>query len=425
VTLESSVNKIDFSVSKFTVTKLQTSEKREIAHFQYLGWPDEGFPNDLIVLLNFQSLIRRSLVPKTPILVHCRAGVGRTGMFIAIDSLIEYTEKHDTIDVYGLVKRLQYQRRHMIVNVEQYAFIHAAIALHLKVRNNCVPKSAFHENYHRLVGDTKLQDEFDMLTEFGIKQGNEDRTIALSQENRSKNRDLNIIPVDERRFRFLTGGVNNYINAIYVDGYERRNEYIVTQIPFSHTVQDFWRMVIESKAETVIYIVNMNQKPDMPGFLPILGHPISVNKHKAYLTYIDNPMGSSVDDGVTIITSTVLLDPTDSSDSNSVGTELSVYEVLAGIGQVLDPRIVQYLYKKIGPGRRTSKAPIIVACMNGALYSGQFVACSNLFDMLTAEQIVDIFQTAKDIRACRPQFINTLEEYKSLYDNVQVFIEQE
>ena len=79
------------------------------------SWPDHGVPEyaSPLMALHKQSINNWSL-SKGPILVHCSAGVGRTGTFIAIDLSMEQVKKEGVIDIAGIVNRLRQQRMKMV-----------------------------------------------------------------------------------------------------------------------------------------------------------------------------------------------------------------------------------------------------------------------------------------------------------------------
>lgn len=65
--------------------------------------------------------------PESPILVHCSAGVGRTGTFVAIDRLIYQIENENTVDVYGIVYDLRMHRPLMVQTEDQYVFLNQCV----------------------------------------------------------------------------------------------------------------------------------------------------------------------------------------------------------------------------------------------------------------------------------------------------------
>ena len=79
------------------------------------SWPDHGVPDYATSLLQLRKKALRSWNDgQNPILVHCSAGVGRTGTFIAIDMAIEQANKEGLIDIPGIVNRLRQQRMKMV-----------------------------------------------------------------------------------------------------------------------------------------------------------------------------------------------------------------------------------------------------------------------------------------------------------------------
>ena len=58
---------------------------RAISHFWYTGWPDHEAPTTAASVLDLLHRVRARAPPAAPVVVHCSAGIGRTGTFIAID----------------------------------------------------------------------------------------------------------------------------------------------------------------------------------------------------------------------------------------------------------------------------------------------------------------------------------------------------
>ena len=71
--------------------KFQTNERREVSHFQYVTWPDFGVPSSPNTFLNFLMAVRHSGVLEEdvgPAIIHCSAGIGRSGTFCLVDSCL-------------------------------------------------------------------------------------------------------------------------------------------------------------------------------------------------------------------------------------------------------------------------------------------------------------------------------------------------
>ncbi|NWJ04713.1 PTN9 phosphatase, partial [Crypturellus undulatus] len=132
---------------KKTVLELHSSESRErrlVSHFQYLSWPDYGVPSSAATLIDFLGAVKQqqrvaasALGPRfkghpggPPIVVHCSAGIGRTGTFCALDICLSQLQDVGTLDVQQTVARMRTQRAFSIQTPEQYHFCYAAILEH-------------------------------------------------------------------------------------------------------------------------------------------------------------------------------------------------------------------------------------------------------------------------------------------------------
>ena len=88
----------------------------DVTQLHFVAWPDHGVPDNCAVMLNFVRRVRK-LHPYSnpcPLLVHCSAGVGRTGTFIVLDSMLERMKTEDTLNIYDFVKHLRDQRVLMV-----------------------------------------------------------------------------------------------------------------------------------------------------------------------------------------------------------------------------------------------------------------------------------------------------------------------
>ena len=91
----------------------------EVTLFHYLAWPDHGVPTNAISMVNFIKRVRKGhpYNKQDTLLVHCSAGVGRTGTFITLDSMLERIKAENTINIYEFVSNLRKQRVLMVQTV--------------------------------------------------------------------------------------------------------------------------------------------------------------------------------------------------------------------------------------------------------------------------------------------------------------------
>ncbi|XP_055078550.1 phosphatidylinositol phosphatase PTPRQ [Periophthalmus magnuspinnatus] len=107
-----------------------------VRHFNYTSWPEHGVPESCTTLIKFVRAVRTHRLETSTIVVHCSAGVGRTGVFIALDHLIQHVRDHDFVDIYGLVAELRSERMCMVQNLAQYIFLHQSTLELLNSKGN-------------------------------------------------------------------------------------------------------------------------------------------------------------------------------------------------------------------------------------------------------------------------------------------------
>uniref|UniRef100_A0A5S6QYN0 protein-tyrosine-phosphatase n=1 Tax=Trichuris muris TaxID=70415 RepID=A0A5S6QYN0_TRIMR len=100
--------------------------QRRVKNFHFTAWPDFGVPDQPKVVIDFVRLFRAQVnsVAHKPVVVHCSAGVGRSGTFIALDQLLQSVRSADIIDVFGTVYQMRKERVWMVQSEQQYVFIH-------------------------------------------------------------------------------------------------------------------------------------------------------------------------------------------------------------------------------------------------------------------------------------------------------------
>ncbi|OWF46727.1 tyrosine-protein phosphatase non-receptor type 11-like isoform X1 [Mizuhopecten yessoensis] len=129
----------DLIIREFEVSREKSSEgPRSIFQYHFLTWPDYGVPSDPGSVLNFLNIVnaKQESIPKAgPIIVHCSAGIGRTGTFIVIDIIINQIKMFGLeceIDIQKTIQMVRSQRSGMVQTEAQYKFVYMAVLHYLE-----------------------------------------------------------------------------------------------------------------------------------------------------------------------------------------------------------------------------------------------------------------------------------------------------
>ncbi|KAM9773745.1 receptor-type tyrosine-protein phosphatase H isoform 1-T1 [Syngnathus typhle] len=120
----------NWTLREFRVKHKSRTEERTVKHFHFTAWPDHGVPQCTDVLIQFRRLIRRHMETnrsRTPTVVHCSAGVGRTGTIIALDVLLQQLHRDKEVGINTFVHNMRLRRPHMVQTESQYVFLHRCI----------------------------------------------------------------------------------------------------------------------------------------------------------------------------------------------------------------------------------------------------------------------------------------------------------
>nr|KAF6407856.1 protein tyrosine phosphatase receptor type H [Molossus molossus] len=130
VTLEGEEVKENWTVRDLRLRHTREQKTLSVRQFHYVAWPDHGVPNSPGPLLAFWKVLRRWL-DRTPgggpPIVHCSAGVGRTGTLIALDVLLRQLECEGVVGPFSFVKKMRESRPLMVQTEAQYVFLHQCI----------------------------------------------------------------------------------------------------------------------------------------------------------------------------------------------------------------------------------------------------------------------------------------------------------
>ncbi|XP_016104611.1 receptor-type tyrosine-protein phosphatase delta-like isoform X3 [Sinocyclocheilus grahami] len=267
VTLLDTVELATYCVRTFALYKSGSSEKREVRQFQFTAWPDHGVPEHPTPFLAFLRRVKSCNPPDAgPMVVHCSAGVGRTGCFIVIDAMLERIKHEKTVDIYGHVTLMRAQRNYMVQTEDQYVFIHDALQEAVTCGTTEVPARNLYAYIQKLTQIESGENVTGMELEFkrlANTKAHTSRFISANLPcNKFKNRLVNIMPYESTRvclqpIRGVEG--SDYINASFIDGYRQQKAYIATQGPLAETTEDFWRMLWEHNSTIVVMLTKLRE----------------------------------------------------------------------------------------------------------------------------------------------------------------------
>ncbi|CAD5115526.1 DgyrCDS4493 [Dimorphilus gyrociliatus] len=257
---------LDYKIRNLQAYKGEESKKVKLYHFT--GWPDFGVPSSPSSLLNFIQTIRndKRLHDKTAV-IHCSAGVGRTGTFIALHTLMQSIEETGSLNVFHTVLSLRQERVAMVQKEEQYAFIYKALHEYVQCGRTTFSVNKFLKNLPRLkenppgFSESRIERQYEMLSAQKVKL-----TVSICHlgiENRELNRNQDILPIDQFRPELSPlDGRNTYINAIYVPNFEK-SKFVVTQMPIQSTRIDLWRLADQCKCNVIVMLNPLDEDNDL------------------------------------------------------------------------------------------------------------------------------------------------------------------
>uniref|UniRef100_A0A8C6ITH8 Tyrosine-protein phosphatase n=1 Tax=Melopsittacus undulatus TaxID=13146 RepID=A0A8C6ITH8_MELUD len=118
---------IAYVVREMMITNIETEQHHTVTHLQYVAWPDHGVPDDSMDFLEFVTCMRPKRVKNEPVLVHCSAGIGRTGVLVTMETAMCLIERNQPVYPLDIVRKMRDQRAMMVQTSSQYKFVCEAI----------------------------------------------------------------------------------------------------------------------------------------------------------------------------------------------------------------------------------------------------------------------------------------------------------
>nr|XP_039259553.1 receptor-type tyrosine-protein phosphatase delta-like [Styela clava] len=397
----------------FKVRKLKViSNTQQITThmFHFVNWPDHGAPVTTSNLIRFHNSVSAHET-NAPIVVHCSAGAGRTGAFIAFDMLLEESRALRSVDVYNCVLKMREQRVDMVQSCDQYILVHKLLLENYMYGDTDMGPD---EVSQYLEGDqqgVKLRKQFDNLGKIGpinqTKHGN-------TGDYRAMNRNPDIIPYVKNKVVIVRGSDETetpYINASKLESYGDITKLIAAQGPMKSTTKFFWRAVIDNNVNTIVMLTN-----DEEG-----------KKEQCYPYWEDDQMLSkslNISVKATNTEGQIIRREIQVSEDEAVKTIIHYQYVGWKSNKCPESTsdIIELIEKMQSSVRRNKEATALIHCSDGAGRTGTFCAIFNLLERLQCENRVDVFRTVKDLRDCRPGMVQSLDQYRFCFVTVSAYL---
>ncbi|XP_025108277.1 receptor-type tyrosine-protein phosphatase kappa-like [Pomacea canaliculata] len=411
----------DFIVRTFVLETKKGGDQRTVSQYHYLVWPDHGVPSTYS-LVSFWRYVKARAQGDIPV-VHCSAGVGRTGTYIALDIASDLRSRGRDVNIKEIVSRLREDRMLMVQTEEQYKFLHEAILEEHTSRTTRMTFDQFDFTFPDTINihkESRVDKEFKMVCQMGEFVARPKYTLAASRENMHKNQCQEFLP-DDDHLVYLTGyvpGRNQYINAVHMSSFRKRQGLILTQLPLPDTVVDMWRMIDGWDVNTIVS----------------LGHRDQSKSVKNYCRYWPETDKDTLKAGPYSISLT---------SSSALGDHLTCYN-LSLTTKALKTKTVRVLYyddwKELVPSRisdilqltdileswrvEDEPSPVVVQCSDGMTRSGMFCALYDVINRARNDQEIDVYLSVRQVRTVRQHAITSEVQYRYCYQAAQEYKRQ-
>ncbi|XP_036376534.1 receptor-type tyrosine-protein phosphatase S isoform X3 [Megalops cyprinoides] len=228
--------------------------------------------------------------------------------------------------------------------------------------------------------------------------------------NKPKNRYANVIAYDHSRvilspIEGISG--SDYINANYIDGYRKQNAYIATQGPLPETFGDFWRMVWEQRAATVVMMTRLEEKSRIKcdQYWPSRGTETYGMTQVTLLDTIEL---------ATFCVRTFSLHKNGSSEKREVRQFQFTAWPDHGVPEYPTPFLA--FLRRVKTCNPPDAGPIIAHCSAGVGRTGCFIVIDAMLERIKHEKTVDIYGHVTLMRSQRNYMVQTEDQYSFIHD---------
>ncbi|XP_009997936.1 PREDICTED: receptor-type tyrosine-protein phosphatase V-like [Chaetura pelagica] len=406
--------------------------ERHVSHLHYTAWPDHGIPESTTSILTFRELVRehiQSTKDAGPTLVHCSAGVGRTGTFIALDRLLQQMKQEKVVDTFGVVYTLRMNRYLMIQTLSQYIFLHSCIldkileepllGLSEAERSCPIPLKSFAQHYAQKAAKAHMGflREYENLLEV-VKE--EASSATPSAGNRQTQPSSSILPYDRSRVKFSLLEQAPYSGPLQVwrvPGCNSSREYLAVQGPDRLTMEDFWTLVWEQDIHTILTLLPWQQKGEVPSEAcwPLEGDSLCTKM-------------LTIESGTEKLVSgwrCIQLKMKHKKKAKERQVQQFLYTLWSSKKQPDVQSLVELLTAvRRGQPHRKRASPLLLHCSGDMNQMRTLISLDCLLHQMKAERIVDVYRVTLQLARSCCLMTPTLDEYIFLYSCIRDMVAQ-
>lgn len=237
---------------------------------------------------------------------------------------------------------------------------------------------------------------------------------AVMRKNANKNRFPHLLPYDHTRVVLNPDENSNgdFINANYIHGYKKAEEYIAAQSPFNdETVLDFWRMIFQQNIKVVVMITNIVEDsivkctqywPDsQQGKVRYGSFILEIIETREFADYVIR---------------TIKVTTRHSSSHRFI--HLFEFCSWPDHGVPIDSIPLLDMRNKIRDYRGNDRSPLLVHCGTGVSRTGTYISIDALLEQYEAEGRISVFSFLRKLRKDRVTMVRTLKQYVFIYDAI-------
>eukprot|EP00105_Crassostrea_gigas_P045796 XP_019929944.1 PREDICTED: receptor-type tyrosine-protein phosphatase F-like [Crassostrea gigas] len=401
-----------YNVRKFTViNKKCKDDRRTVTQYHYTAWPDHGIPDPLCLLLFHDHVTRtQNSGHKGPILVHCSAGIGRTGTYIAIDALSEAGKTQNKINIAEYIKKMRRNRMNMVQTYEQYKTIFLTLLELFRAPPAVLSTTEFlqksqTEMSSKPANSSAFKKELQRLLVVRPQYTKKDYKVTSQFHDPS----ASIHPLD-KYVLFLTSNVPNrgsYINAINVPSFTNQNVFIITNYPTQDDAVDFLRLITDYDSGVVVCMEPLYNVESASKWLPTI---VRTKQVTPFTVKLQHEQTTEIKSSKIEITK---------KGFNDKAWSVEITEPLDGLEEN-NSKTVTHILGLVSFARNTeTDGPIVVMSRDGAALCGVFCAVYNLIQQLTMDEEIDVFSAVRLLQTRRPELCSTMRQ--EVFKHVMIF----